>query len=66
MFGNVWVRCLGRYFATSILILLMVSLPLSSQFIGSVKSEQTVVCCQDAHDVKLLMNGRDNGELPPF
>ena len=66
MFGNVRVRCLGRFFAASILILLMVSVPLSSQVIGSVKSEQTVVCCQDAHDVKLFMTGGDNGELTPF
>ena len=63
MFGNVWVRCLGRFFAASILIFLMVSVPLSSQVIGSAKSEQTVVCCQDAHDVKLFMTGGDNGEL---
>ena len=66
MFGNVRVRCLGRFFAASILILLMISVPLSSQVIGSVKSEQTVVCCQDAHDVKLFMTGGDNGELTPF
>ena len=66
MIRQVVVRGLSARIVQFTLVLLMISLPFSSQLSGVVEAEPVVVCCDDSHDVDLYLVGGSSGALTPF
>ena len=66
MIRNVVVSSLSSRIIQFTLVLLMISLPFSSQLSGIAEAESVVVCCDDSHDVDLYLIGGSTGALTPF